>query len=332
MPERTIERGQSSARGYPYNYGRGELTFEINSYTIDGEDDEGTPSGSGRTVDLYRHGSWETATVEGTIEIDPSTLDYVFPESERDGNYDAPGRLVVTLDCEATQDRRIVGKYALQEECTFTRTLERDEYRGAVKLTPAIVRTGPSDRGLPYAPLSDLRVADGPTWTLHVDEPPERGSGFPTKYFDFADSSLPTDLVHALSDNPADPRILVNEDIDALVEVLEAGGHSQFRSRLRDVLRRDILMMSILQLVWYTWATIAETGECEYEWQRGLLDQLSEYLFKEDLDRNEVIEKFGHSLDESSDVRAFARDLNQAVQLYVENRKYLETFIEEEAP
>jgi len=213
MPERTIERGQSSARGYPYNYGRGELTFEINSYTIDGEDDEGTPSGSGRTVDLYRHGSWETATVEGTIEIDPSTLDYVFPESERDGNYDAPGRLVVTLDCEATQDRRIVGKYALQEECTFTRTLERDEYRGAVKLTPAIVRTGPSDRGLPYAPLSDLRVADGPTWTLHVDEPPERGSGFPTKYFDFADSSLPTDLVHALSDNPADPRILVNEGL-----------------------------------------------------------------------------------------------------------------------
>jgi hypothetical protein len=178
VPERTTERGQSSARGYPYNYGDGELAFEINSYTLDGEDDEGAPSGSSRSVDLYRHGNWETATVEGTIELDPITLDYVFPESEREGGYDASGRLVVTLDCEATQYRRIVGDYALQEECSFTQTIEREEYRGAIELTPAIVRTSPSERGLPYAPLADLRVADGPTWTLHVDEPPERGSGF----------------------------------------------------------------------------------------------------------------------------------------------------------
>lgn len=332
MPERTIERGRTSARGYPYNYGNGELEFEINSYTIDSEDDEGSPSGSGQTVDLYRYGDWDTVTVNGTIELEPRTLDYVFPEAERDGDYGAPGRLVITLDCEATQDREIVSAYALQEECTFTQTLNRNEYRGAVELTPTIVRTEPAERGLPYAPLPDLRVADGPTWTLHVDEPSERGSGFPTRYFDFADSSLPTDLVHALNDNPSDPKILVNEDIDALVEVLEVGGHSGFRPRLRDVLRRDILMMSVLQLVWYTWATIAETGDCEYDWQRGLLDQLSEYLFEEELDRDEVIDEFGQSLDESSDVRAFARDLNQAVQLYVEHRDYLETFIEEEAP
>lgn len=332
MPEPTIELGRSSERGYPYRYGHQELEFEIKSFTIDGGEDSGTPRGSSRTVELFRYGEWETATVEGTIGLNQQTVDYVFHESERENDFEAPGKIVIASDCEATQERRIVEEFPLQGECSFTQTIDRSNFRDFIELTPAIVRTDSSEVGLPYAPSTDLRIADGPTWAVLIDEPTERGSGFPTRYLDFSDSNLSTNLVHVLNDNPADPRILVNEDIQALVEVLESGGHTGFRPRLRDVLRREIVMMTLLQLIWYTWGTIAETGSCEYDWQRGLLDELSEYLFEEELDQDEVVEEFGQMLDNSSDIRAFVRELNEAVQLYVEHRQHLEVFIEEEAP
>jgi hypothetical protein len=152
-------------------------------------------------------------------------------------------------------------------------------------------------------------------------------------YQNFSDDELEYDqgLVHALGGSRADPKVLVNSHNDPIVDVLESGRGGGFRPRMRKIVATEISTMTYVQLVLHTAGTIAENGECEYGWQRGLVRELGEFLYPE-MDHEETVRHLGDQVSDPSNLRDFGIDLNEALQLYTKQSRHLNNHIKKDGP
>jgi hypothetical protein len=170
-----------------------------------------------------------------------------------------------------------------------------------------------------------------------VDEPEKDADGFPFKYRDFSPEGMPSEeLAHAFSPNP-NPKMMINNQHEGVVDVLQSGGTYGFRPLMKRVLKSDFGSMLWMQLVLHTASTIAETESTEFDWQEGVVVEITETdlcesLFDESLDYDDVVERLGEKVDDTSELRDFVRTLSEAVQLYTDHPTHLNRFIEEEAP
>lgn len=339
-------RGKRRERNFPYQYEKNGLNFGILEFEIDGS--TGDPDYEERVVPLYKFDGWNKASISVDISIEWSTLNRLFDDVERWemalANYDRnlesdefPAKISVVVDCEATQTRYEVpvvdpvtsGSHQAEIK------LDREDIRGTVTLKPTLVRTEDSDTGLPYAPNRGMKMASGQDWFVVADLPDEDGNGFPTSFRDFSKDGLPPEeLVHALRPSSSNPKVMVNETNDPIVDVLTAGGHSGFRPWMRDVVAGEMAMMTWMQLTIHTASTIATEGEPEFDWQEGVVNEISDYLFDEEVEYDEAVERLGEQVADPANLPGFVRDLNQAVQLYDEIKQAdrLNKFIDKEAP
>ena len=319
----------------PYHYDSGGLELGIVGFSFDGGE-SGSPDYEDREIDLYNYGNWDELTIEANVAVNRS-VDDVFPEEE---GPPFPADVVVVVDCEETQTRykEVVADAPIERESFEGElTIQRDLVRGTVVLTPRLVRTEPCRKGLPYAPNEGMRVAGGESWKLIVDEPELDADGFPFVYRDFSQDAMPpNDLIHSFSRNP-NPKMMVNNQREGIVDILQTRGTYGFRPNLKDVLKAEVGSMLWIQLIILTGTTIAETGGTEFDWQEGVIEELvdddfGDHLFEGATDYETVSERLGQRVSEASELREFITDLCEAVQLYNGSADRWDYFVEEEAP
>lgn len=334
MPAST-RHSRSQDEEMPYHYDSGGLDFGITGFSFDGGE-SGSPDYEDHKIKLHNYGDWNEVTVETEVSANGS-VDDVFPDEE---GPPFPANLVIIVDCEETQTRykKVVEKAPIKKGSFETEiNIQRDLVRGTVVLTPRLVRTEPCRKGLPYAPNEGMRVAGGESWELLIDEPEIDADGFPFVYRDFSQEGMPpNELIHSFSRNP-NPKMMINNQREGIVDLLQSGGTYGFRPNLKDVLKAEIGSMLWVQLVVLTGTTIAETGGTEFDWQDGVIEEISDgefgdHLFNEAGDYETVAERLGQSVSEAAELREFMTDLCEAVQLYNESADRWDYFVEEEAP
>ena len=334
----TPRQSRTNRSGQPYRYAEEALHLRVERFAVD-ERDPGTPDVENHTVDVSGYGEWETLEIQGRVTFDDSVLSRVVPESE----YDVPPlRLVLKLDTLDTQRRLPVEVTpspldsvddGTDRSYDFSHTFHwKDVYRVA-ELEPRLVRSTDCREGLPYAPKAGLHVANGESVTLLLERSEDRGGGFPSMYQDFSDEDLEydQDLVHVLGGTRADPKVLVNSHNDHVVDVLESGRGGGFRPRMGKVVATEVSRMAYVQLLLHTAGTIAENGECEYGWQRGLIEELGDHLYPE-MDDEETEAHLGEQVGDPGNLREFADEINRALQLYTEQSYHLENHIARDGP
>ena len=322
-----VRRASASADDLPYRYREEAIEFEVEEFSVNGGE-PGTADAD-RSVPLYKYEPWEEASLSVSMTVEEDDLDFVF---DGDSPYDA--KLIVVVDSEATQmryekvvqddsgpDQFSAGTYKDQLE------LEHKLLRGAVTLTPRIVRTSNSE--LPYAPKKGMRVVGGEPWKVLVDESETSGVGFPFVYRDFSDGDYPEGAVHALRRNPSDPAVLVNKVHEPIVDILQTETFYSADAYLKDVIKAEMGTSTWIQLVVYTAATIAESGEPEFNWQEGVIEEISPYLYDDDPDYEIAVERLGNEFSSPNDIQMFVLNLNEAVQLYTEQAQQLNNYIKE---
>lgn len=334
MPAST-RHSRSRDEEMPYHYDPGGLELGISAFSFDGGE-SGSPDYEDHEINLYKYGDWSEVTVEANVTLNGAVED-VFPDEE---GPPFPAELVIVVDCEETQTRykQVVQQDPVESDTFETElSIQRDLVRGTVVLTPRLVRTEPCREGLPYAPNDGMRVAGGESWELLIDEPEVDADGFPFVYRDFSQESMPSNqLVHSFSRNP-NPKMMINNQREGVVDILQSGGTYGFRPNLKDVLKAEIGSMLWIQLVVLTGTTIEETGGTEFDWQDGVVEKLADgnfgdLLFEEASDFDTVSEQLGQSVSEASELREFITDLCEAVQLYNGSAEYWDYFVDEEAP
>ncbi len=335
MPANT-RRASAADESMPYRYDDG-VDLGVTGFSFDGGE-AGSPDYDDRVLPLHEYGPWEVVEIDVSVTLDPSVA-RVFPDDE---GPPFPAEPVVVVDCEETQTRYAVSvgdDHPPVELETFETTveLERDLFRGTVRLTPRLVRTEPCASGLPYAPNEGMRVAGGGGWTVRVDDPPEDHDGFPFVYRDFSQESMPpVELAHSLSRHPEE-KMMINDQHEGIVDVMQSGLTSGFRPNLKRFLKADFGVMLWVQLVLWTGTTVAETGTTEFDWQAGVVQELAthefgDHLFDSDADYDTVERELGRRVDDPSELRDFVGDLFEAAQLYTEYGRQLERFVDREAP
>lgn len=332
------KQSTTSNAGQPYHYADEAIELSPDQFSING-DEPGTPEVADNEIDVTGYGTWDSLTVEGTLTLEESTLKRVLPDEE----YDAPPvRLMLKIDTLDTQRRvpKIVADGPLAPIGTeevrsyeFSCTFDWNDVYDSIALEPRLVRTEDCDVGLPYAPKSGMHVSNGQEWLVRIGEEESTGEGFPSMYQDFSDDDFEYDerLVHVLGGSRSDPKVLVNSANDPIVDVLESGRGGGFRPRMRKIVASEISTMSYVQLLLHTAGTVAENGECEYGWQRGLIDELDDYLYP-DLSAEETENRLGEQVADPGNLRDFAMDVNQALQLYTDQSGNLNNHIERDGP
>jgi hypothetical protein len=323
-----VRRASATADDLPYRYREDAIDFSITEYQVDGGD-AAQPQTDDDTLDLFPYQPWENALLSVSISVDENDLNHLF---EGDSPYYA--KLIVVIDSAATQLRyEEVVEGAQLSAGTYSTNIDLNccLFREEVTLTPRIVTTEDAAGGLPYAPKEGMRVAGGNTWKVHVDEPEESGTGFPFRYRDFSDGDYPEDAVHLLKRNPEDPAVLVNSCNDPIVDVLETEGFYGWTPYFKNVLKAEFGTSTWIQLVIHTATTIAETDEPQYPWQKGVIEEIGEYLY-DDSTYETVVDELGDAVSDPSELRTFIRDLNVAVQLYLDQASQFNKFIDEYQP
>lgn len=323
-----IRRASANADDLPYHYREDAIDFQISEYSVD-ETEPSEPETGDTTLPLFRYQPWDRAELSLSLTVSDRDLDHV---CEGDPPYDA--KLIVVAESKSTHLR--YEEVVVEEDLTtgtYTKTigLEADFLRGTVTLTPRIVTTDEVSRGLPFAPKGGMRIAGGDAWKVHVDEPEQSGTGFPFLYRDFSDGDYPEDAVHLLKRNPREPAVLVNTLNEPIVDVLETRTFYSFDAYLKKVIKAELGTSTWIQLVVHTATTVAESDEPQYEWQEGLIEEIGPYLY-EDASYDEVVENLGEAVSEPAELRSFIRELNVAVQLYLEQASKLNDFIDDFRP
>jgi hypothetical protein len=323
-----VRRATANDDDLPYRYRDNAIDFEITEVQVD-DGEPASPGGDDETLELYHYEPWDEAELSVSLSVDLSDLDHV---CEGDSPYDA--KLIVVVDSTATQLRyECVVDEAPLTEGSFTNRIELESnlFREDVSLTPRIVTTEDAADGLPYAPKEGMRLAGGNTWKIHFDEPEESGTGFPFRYRDFSEGDYPEGAIHLLKNDAKNPAVLVNSCNEPIVDVLETTGFANWNPRFKEVVKSDIGTSTWIQLVVHTATSIAENEEPQYTWQEGVIEEIGEYLY-EDKTYDSIVDELGESVSEPRELRNFIRELNVAVQHYLDQASHYNTFIEEHQP
>lgn len=266
-----------------------DLEFEIVEYSLDDQPPV-TPDTDG-IVDLRDYEGWDTATLTAQVTTPNDVLNDVFPESS-----DFPGQVVVAGDCRATylRDRKILTSAPIEDE-THTDEIELkvNGVGGTVELHPYLVRASDRDPVGDYGVREGVLLADGREWTVEVTEEDEGmendltvdKTSFSEKHEGEGETRFPPEeeLYYLdIEQDKATPVLWFNEDHQEIVNIVWAG-ESDY-----DKLTEGLVWNHVVSGVWERMITIAamefdaEESEWTPEWQAGVFDKASQYLYPDE--------------------------------------------------
>lgn len=265
-------RSRHVARFMPYACDREGLRFVSVRAALDGQPRGELASG----VTLAPREAWSRLDLSLSLEARAGVLGEVLPEGEA---LDPPVALLLAIRCAATclsrphlveGSGRAAGKYEL------TISLSRDELRDELVLAPYLVRTrqGPPRPG--FARRRGAWLVSGVPWTLLVDEPtPSLGDYLEVVRKRFSEApEIPAadrnNWFHLQLDGIT-PRLLLNDDHDALMQVLNHTDARGRRAALRDLLYGQLDATVWPALVLHA-ASAYKAGGCEGgSWEENVL-------------------------------------------------------------
>ena len=317
--EEEIQTGSLVSQSLPHEYQKETLELDIESFRLDGAPlgDRGDLDEDDQFLSLVDEDNWETLELEGTVTIDPDTIEEVFPFDEWE---ETPGRLGLVKEnpLAMSRDRQILANSPLDGAThEFTLCINRDDYRGRVNIKPFLTRTEKGgSSGSKHASKIGARVADGISWIIRLDERDDGGNLLMPIIEDFSDyDSFPNENhVHYLSlEAPRNPQLYLNREHPQVVEVLKNTGVTGGPPRLRDVLYDYIEHSVWTQLLMQTAHDMSpDTGEPEYGWQEDVLDIFLDDLYP-DLGTEEAAIQLAEDVRSHVDVPDLVQRIERAV-------------------
>lgn len=327
------KRQRLTATALPHVFVEGGLGFRIDTCHVN--ETEVEVRGHERAVSVTGFEEWKKVHVEGTVDLPSDVLDEVFPADER---LSPPGKILVTIQCRDTilRDKEIVASAPLQPGShTFSLDLPKPRVKGVVQMEPVLVRQERGGRtARNFGRLPGVRLATGEPWIVEVDEADVEGLLLP-RFERFSEQDwLPgKEHLHYLDATSADKPILyLNADHGAVVDLMDAGGSTGARARLRDTIF-DFVEMSVWpQLLLQAATHIREDGTTKYEWQEDVIDLFYEDLYEEVEDREQVVKNLRGDIRSSNYIPTLAQRVDKAVQKRIDTPRNLLHLLEEGFP
>lgn len=316
-----VQTGSLVTQSLPHNYEHEALTFEVDSFELDGtpRGDRGELDTKDRYLSLADESGWGTLEVSGTVELQAETIQEVFPPDEWDA---PPGRIAIvkTNPLAIHRSRTILSEPPLEEGTqSFEFEINRDNHRGTVQLEPFVARSEARAPGATNcASKVGARLVDDVPWTIQVDEPTDGGGLLMPIIEDFEDKDRFPDEnhVHYLSlRDPQNPQLYLNSDHPQVVEVLNNEGSTGGPPRLRDVLYDYIEHSVWTQLIIQTARdTDPDTGETKHEWQNDVLDIFLDNLYPDvEEEDEEAAARLAADVRSVEDLPTLVQNVEQAV-------------------
>lgn len=319
--EEDVKTGSLVSQSLPYDYQGEALEFNVESFRLDGTplNSRGDLDEEDRVLSIVGVGSWQTLELEGAVTVNQDDVEEVFPFNELE---ETPGRLTLVKEnpLAMSRTRQILADQPLSEgRYEYTLSIDRDDHRGRVKISPFLTRTdegGPG--GSKHASKVGSRVADGLSWTIQLDERDNGGSLLMPIIEDFGEyEGFPDENhIHYLSlEAPRNPQLYLNKKHPQVVEVLNNTGSTGGPPRLRDVLYDYIEHSVWTQLLMRTARDMSpDTGEPEYGWQEDVLDIFLEDLYS-DLDEEDAAVQLAEDVRSHVDVPDLVQRIERTVHL-----------------
>lgn len=319
----------------PYAYRDEGLKFELDSYVVDGGEPEPLDLKPGQThllVPPEDGEEWESVELHGKIQLPESTIEAVFPESERSA---PPAKLYITVRCHQTiyRDRVIVSESPTRVgEQAVTIELDRSDFREEVELRPYLVRTEPDGHEGQYATDANVRVASGQIYTAVVD----RGADESASYIDGEETSfsrsahLPDgDKLYYLDfRNEARPKLWINADYPRVTDVIQASGSVGSEPRMRDVILDQISYSVWTQLIVRAGTAVDEDGDVKHQWQQTVLEAFAREIYDTD-STTEAALSLRRDVRDSEKLPELMNQIDQELQEYIDPRTQLINLMEE---
>lgn len=329
-------------RSLPFPYCKDGLEFDLETYRIDDEEPGTLGLKPGEThVDLTpegpygssdEHQPWREATLSGRLELPEEVVSTVFPPAEREA---PPAKMYVAIRCHDTiyRDRSLVsqaptraGTYDVSVDLTWS------QLRGVVKLRPYLVRTELGDDDSDYAAKPNVRLADGPIFTVLLDngEREERAfiNGEEASFSQTAHLPDGDKLYYLDFRNEAEPKLWINSDNPRITDVLQTDGSVGAEPRMRDVVLDQISYGVWSQLIVRAACAINHDGEVEYEWQRTVVDSFARQLYDED-DLTEAALRLRAEVADGESLPHLMGRIDAELQEYIDPRTQLINLMEE---
>ena len=339
---RRSQRHRSTA--LPYQYLDSGLDFELETFSIDGEESEPLDLRPGQSeIDLASSLSkaedkaergWQSVTLHGNLDVPEHTIESVFPQNERDS---PPAKLYVTVRCHETiyRDKEPVpesdvsvdsGSYDVDLE------LPKSSFRGTVELRPYLVRAESGELSREYASKKNFRVASGQIFRVVIDRPedekPPAIDGEPINFSQV--SYLPGgDKLYFLDfRNESRPKLWINSNHPRITEVLQSRGSVGAEARMRDVILDEMSYGVWLQLLVRAGSAVDEDGNVEYEWQQTILETFARNLYDID-DLDEATRRLRSDLGDLGSLPHVIGRIDDELQEYIDPRTQLINLMEE---
>lgn len=316
----------------PHPYRATGLDLTITGCTLDDEREVEIESES-QVIPLTTLAKWQTATITGTIDVLTDVIKYVFPDDEQDA---APGKLFVAIRCRNTilRDQEIIEPDTVTPgEYEFEFDLNRNFIRGGVELQPYLIRASernPADGR--YAAEAGTKLASDNYWKIEIDESelPEGLMRPIIENFSEHDGLPSGDHLHYLDLSEADrPRLYLNGDHGAIINVMGGGGTTGPAARMEDVIYDQIENAVWPQLIIRTATDINEEGETRHNWQDGVLEMFYDKLYDEDIDITEAALNLREDVREGDRLVSLTQSIDNAVQTKTEPPEQLVNLLEE---
>ena len=324
----------------PFEYAKEGLELDVDRCRLDGDRVIDVDLGPGEwSVDLTPTGTdseggapWDRAVVSLDIELPEAVVERVFPEDERD---EPPAQLYVAVRCRQTiyrsrasisQAPTAAGCYELDVE------LDWKELRGLVELRPYLVRTRQRELGGRYGGNEHVRLADGPTLTVLLDDE-ERSEH---TYIDGEEASfsqasnLPdgSKLYYLDFRDEARPKLWINADNPRIADILQTEGSVGAGPRMRDVILDQIGYGVWSQLILRAASAVDAQGSVPHDWQESVMTAFGKHLYEVE-DEAEVARRLRRELQTAGRVAYLMERVDLQLQEFLDTRAQIVNLMEE---
>lgn len=240
-----------------------------------------------QSVSLLTQRDWGTATFSGTVTVPDDVYEAVMPQSDRGSGADPPTELAIIVHSRDSilRDAKPVASPDGPGEYEFAIDLDHDRIYGAVKLTPALVRSEPGDEP-GYGTDVGKRLAAGMPAAITVDltkstygllHPKRR------KFSKHDDMPPGSHLVHLELDGEESPQLYLNDDYSEVLDVLDTDVNQGYDARIRD-LAFDVIESQLWpQLVAVVATDVSVDGELDEQWQKDVVDAIAKPVYGEEV-------------------------------------------------
>ena len=267
---------------FPYAHASDALCIELHEFTLDGE-----PVASADVMDAETNSisffqmekPWQNIACQVTVTDPDEELTDSLPGGHVTGKSVSCWILV-----RNTHSRlRVAERLELKDgSWTGTISLSKDDLKKETTISATCVLSTELGQAAGLAFKKGESIATSKTWRLYVDEPTVMpGGNISSEWINFWESTnsqlqSKSDCIWHISYDEKDPKLLLNEAIPGLKQVLSLRGRTGIGHRIRDTLVHSLNQGIMMELCTLGLAELDPTEpEQPADWRLNLLDYVS---------------------------------------------------------